>query len=154
MKINTYRGKQVNIRPFKRISFVTFKVLQKKIIKSYLQSHKRQDDKNSTHQGSYRDTELISRWMRPICPYHQLNQAETQPKKTRSSDDKKECYKNICTHMHKTPKQAKRFFKITCHDNLMSHVDSHSNHIGTTCEHNIRSFWITKNLHKKIVGDI
>ena len=153
MKINTYRGKQVNIRTFKRISFVTFKVLQKKIIKSYLQSHKRQDDKNSTHQGSYRDTELISRWMRPICPYHQLNQAEKQPKKKEVQMIRKNVIKTF-VYICKTPKQAKRFFKITCHDNLMSHVDSHSNHIGTTCEHNICSFWITKNLHKKIVGDI
>ena len=76
MKINTYRGKQVNIRPFKRISFVTFKVLQKKIIKSYLQSHKRQDDKNSTSQGFCRGIDLVSRLMMPVCPCHQLYQRE------------------------------------------------------------------------------
>ena len=36
--------------------------------------------------------------------------------------------------------------KSTCEDNLMSNIYAHSHYICSTCEYNICSIWIAKNL--------
>ena len=53
-------------------------------------------------------------------------------------------YENdFCVQMENI-KCGKMIFQRTCHNNLMGHVDSPSNYVDPTWEHNFCRFWITK----------